>query len=103
MDSPDFVDPYLDPQTGLLRNKVGAQTNAALDDAEGDLSHARLIQLMDHPVKPTGGLGELRAIHRYLFQDVYDWAGFQELLRQMHHSPVPHKHSEARIAEMTSA
>ena len=56
MASAEFVDPYLDPETGLLRNKVGAQTKVALDEAEGDLSFARLVQLMDHPVKPTGDL-----------------------------------------------
>lgn len=47
MASTEFVDPYLDPETGLLRNKVGAQTKVALDEAEGDLSFARLVQLMD--------------------------------------------------------
>lgn len=72
---PEFVDPYLDPETGVLRNKVGARTQVALDVAEGDLAFARLVQLMDHPVEPTGDLEELRAIHRHLFQDVYDWAG----------------------------
>ena len=61
MASTEFVDPYLDPETGLLRNKVGAQTKVALDEAECDLSFARLVQLMDHPVKPTGDLDELRA------------------------------------------
>lgn len=75
MASTEFVDPYLDPETGLLRNKVGARTKVALEEAEGDLSFARLIQFMDHPVKPTGDLDELRSIHRHLFQDVYDWAG----------------------------
>lgn len=75
MASTEFVDPYLDPETGLLRNRVAARTKVALDEAEGDLSFARLIQLMDHPPKATGDLAELRAIHRHLFQDVYEWAG----------------------------
>ncbi|MCL2422512.1 MAG: Fic family protein [Micrococcales bacterium] len=77
MDSPDadFVDPYLDPATGLLANKVGATTKVALDQAEGDLSFARLVQLVDRPPRATGDLAELRAIHRWLFQDVYEWAG----------------------------
>ncbi|MBU4336298.1 MAG: Fic family protein [Actinobacteria bacterium] len=75
MASTEFVDPYLDPETGLLRNQDGACTKDALDEAEGDLSFARLMQLMDHPPKETGDLGELCAIHRHLFQDVYDWAG----------------------------
>jgi cell filamentation protein len=75
MASPDFVDPYLDPTTGLLRNRVGADTKVALDKAEGDLSFARMLQLMDHPPRPSGDLAELQEIHRQLFQDVYAWAG----------------------------
>ncbi|NTW39880.1 MAG: cell filamentation protein Fic [Cellulomonadaceae bacterium] len=75
MASTEFVDPYLDLETGLLRNKVGARTQVALDDAEGDLSFARLMQLSDRPLKATGDLEELRAIHGHLFQDVYEWAG----------------------------
>lgn len=75
MGSPDFVDPYLDPETGNLRNNVGARTQVALDEAEGDLTVARLIQLLDHPPQATGDLEELRAIHGHLFQDVYPWAG----------------------------
>ncbi|WGW11860.1 Fic family protein [Saxibacter everestensis] len=58
-----------------MRNKIGARTKVALDEAEGDLSFARLMQLMDHPPKATGDLNELCAIHRQLFQDVYEWAG----------------------------
>ena len=71
----EVVDPYLDPDTGLLRNLVGARTQSALDAAEGALVFARAVQLVNHPVRPTGDLDEFRAIHRHLFQDVYDWAG----------------------------
>ncbi len=71
----DFVDPYLDAETGVLRNKVGARTRKELEEAEGTLSFARLIQLLDHPCEPTGDLSELQAIHYQLFQDVYSWAG----------------------------
>lgn len=70
-----FVDPYLHPATGILRNRVGARTRAELDRAEGDLSFAAMIQLLTRPPRPTGDLTELRAIHRGLFADVYDWAG----------------------------
>ena len=71
----EAADPYLDPETGLLRNLVGAYTKDALDAAEGDLAFSRLVQLVDHPVPATGDLDEFRAIHRHLFQDVYPWAG----------------------------
>jgi cell filamentation protein len=74
-DGEEFLDPYLDPETGILRNLIGARTKESLEDAEGSLSFARLVQLIDRPPKPTGDLTELRAMHRQLFQDLYDWAG----------------------------
>src|SRR5699024_6705278 len=76
MASTDFTDPYIDPETGILRNKVGARSQRDLDAAEADLAAARAYRLiLTNPIKPTGDLDELRAIHRHLFQDVYDRAG----------------------------
>ena len=75
MASTDFVDPYLDPDTGLLRNLVGARTDDDLVAAEGALVFARAVQLLDQPPRPTGDLTELKAIHGHLFQDLFDWAG----------------------------
>jgi cell filamentation protein len=74
-DSDEFQDPYIDPGTGMLGNLVGACTKAELENAEADLSFSRLIQLMDCPPNATGDLAELCAIHRHLFQDIYEWAG----------------------------
>lgn len=71
----DFVDPYLDPTTGLLRNLVGARTKTELENAEADLVHARMLSLDNQGIPPTRDLSEFRAIHRHLFQDVYSWAG----------------------------
>ncbi len=72
----EHVDPYTDPQTGILRNRIGARTQADLDQAEGGLSVHRLVELADrYPVRPSGDLAELRSIHRHLFQDLYEWAG----------------------------
>src|SRR5689334_22553889 len=45
-DSEEFLDPYLDSETGILRNLVGARTKESLEDAEGSLSFTRLVQLM---------------------------------------------------------
>lgn len=70
-----MADPYLDPAIGILRNKVGATTQPELDAAEADLSSSRLIQLLDDPPEAMGNLDELQAIHGWLFQDVYEWAG----------------------------
>ncbi|MEI2669626.1 MAG: hypothetical protein V9G13_00440 [Marmoricola sp.] len=75
MASTEVVDPYLDPETGLLRNLVGARDHATLVAAEGALVFARAIQLLDQPPESTSDLRELRAIHLFLFQDIFDWAG----------------------------
>jgi len=75
MDSPDTVDPYLIPGTDVLRNLLGIRISADLASAEADLSFARALQLLDSPAPATNDLDELRAIHRHLFQDLFDWAG----------------------------
>lgn len=72
---PEFVDPYLEPASGILRNRLGITTQQALDVAEADLVEARRAQMIARPVKVTGDLRQLQAIHGQLFQDVYDWAG----------------------------
>ena len=36
----DFVDPYIDPETGALRNLVGAKTYDELLNAEGNSSRS---------------------------------------------------------------
>jgi cell filamentation protein len=75
MASPEFVDPYLIPDTTVLRNTIGATTASELAVAEADLSFARALQLLDDPVVTTNDLAEFKEIHRRLFQDIFDWAG----------------------------
>lgn len=71
----DFADPYIDPETGILRNLVGARTQAELDRAEAEYAVARLTGLQLDPVRLTGDASHLREIHRRLFADIFDWAG----------------------------
>jgi cell filamentation protein len=68
-------DPYADPVTGVLRNKLGLSTAEELQTAEREITHAALIFLRESPVPPSYDLGHLRAIHRRVFGDIYDWAG----------------------------
>jgi cell filamentation protein len=72
---PEFADPYIDPASGLLRNKLGLTDSAALHAAESDLVTARVIELLEHPPRVTGDRRQLQAIHQYAFQDIFDWAG----------------------------
>jgi cell filamentation protein len=67
-------DPYADPVTGVLRNKLGLSTTGELETAEREITHAALIFLKESPVKPSYDLGHLCMIHRRIFGDIYDWA-----------------------------
>ena len=65
-------DPYVYPGTTVLRNRLNIRSAALLDYHEREL----VTQAIDEGV-PSGAfdLDHLRAIHRHLFQDIYDWAG----------------------------
>lgn len=70
---PDFVDPYIDLEAGILRNLVGATTYKDLRKAEGDIVTLAEISLNNIP--HTVDLLELKEIHKALFSKIYDWAG----------------------------
>jgi cell filamentation protein, protein adenylyltransferase len=68
-------DPYSDPVTGVLHNKLGLGTAAELKAAEREITHAALILLDESPVSPTYDLPHLQEIHKRIFGDIYKWAG----------------------------
>ena len=68
-------DPYSDPVTGVLYNRLGLRSAAALEAAEREITHAALILLDESPVSPSYNLPHLREIHRRIFGDIYEWAG----------------------------
>ena len=68
-------DPYSDPVTGVLYNRLGLRSAAALEAAEREITHAALILLDESPVSPSYDLPHLREIHRRIFGDIYEWAG----------------------------
>lgn len=66
-------DPYLYPGTATLRNRLGLTDDGSLNQAERMLTHARGREAarMAFPLDADG----YRALHKHLFQDLYDWAG----------------------------
>jgi fido (protein-threonine AMPylation protein) len=68
-------DPYVDRESGVLRNRLGIADEATLEQAEAALVATRSFELSLAPLKGRFDLAHLQAIHRYLFGDVYDWAG----------------------------
>ena len=71
-------DPYCYPGTDILVNRLGLRDQARLDAYEAMIT----AQRAEEPL-PRGRLGyaHYRAIHRHLFQDVFDWAGQPRTVR----------------------
>ncbi|WP_305849705.1 Fic/DOC family protein [Pseudonocardia sp. H11422] len=70
------ADPYFDADHGLLRNRLEIVDPAELEQVEAELTTLRLVELQEEPLLPVGyDLAHLQAVHRYIFGDVYDWAG----------------------------
>jgi len=69
-------DPYLDPDTGVLRNKLGLKEPAALDLAERRAASIGLDRIdAGYGPERTFDRAHLKAIHRQIFGRVYEWAG----------------------------
>jgi cell filamentation protein len=76
-DAYQYIDPdytYTDPQTGILRNLFNITDKEALVFLENNVTGMRAAELEAHPIGIKDSQS-LFAIHKYLFRDVYEWAG----------------------------
>lgn len=71
----EFADPYKYPGTDTLKNKPGIRDADALRAFEYEQAAQRGGELVAKPIPGRLDLDHLKAIHRHLFQDVYEWAG----------------------------
>ncbi|PRY43753.1 Fic/DOC family protein [Umezawaea tangerina] len=68
-------DPYVDPGSNVLTNKLGVTDAAVLRQIESEVTFLRDAQLKTTTLPGRYDLGHLRAFHRHLFADIYPWAG----------------------------
>ncbi|MEV4410485.1 Fic family protein [Catellatospora sp. NPDC049609] len=68
-------DPYTDPASGVLRNRLGISDPDLLGRAEAGLSFAALADLGTRTLPGGYDLPHLQDFHREIFGDVYPWAG----------------------------
>jgi len=76
-DNYEYIDPdyaYTDPQTGILRNLLNISDKKSLLFFESAAVLKRAKELEIRPIAINDAFS-LLDIHRYLFQDVYHWAG----------------------------
>ncbi len=71
----DGSDPYLYPGTGILRNIPDLRDAEQLTSFETLNTARRSYELLRNPVAGDFDTDHLKAIHHWLFQDVFPWAG----------------------------
>lgn len=68
-------DPYLYPNSEVLRNLGDIQDEQKLKDMEADYTLYRLSEMVTDSEWVTFDFESLCEMHHYIFQDVYEWAG----------------------------
>ena len=62
-------------ENGVLINKLDIQDQKELDEVEASLTYLRLTNLSMQELKFSFDLNYYLAIHKYIFQDIYSFAG----------------------------
>jgi cell filamentation protein len=81
-------DPYLYPDSDVLRNFFGIHDSVLLESVEADYTGFRLKQLMDSPLPGNFDFDHLCRIHKYIFQDIFEWAGKPRIINIFKAEPV---------------
>ncbi|WP_255298954.1 Fic/DOC family protein [Bacillus thuringiensis] len=66
---------YCYPGTDVLKNKMDYQDNDLLKSFETIMTGVRIAELQANPITGNFDLKHLQEIHKYIFQDVYPFAG----------------------------
>lgn len=61
--------------TSCLINKFGITNEKQLSEIEADITLAKASKLEENPLDGNFDTEHYKSIHRYLFEDLYDWAG----------------------------
>jgi len=68
-------DPYHFEDAPVLKNLLGIKDADELERAEADITYLRFYDIDGMIKLPTFDFDRLLAIHKYIFSDVYEWAG----------------------------
>lgn len=61
--------------TTCLINKLGIKDENILKQVEGNITFAKWAELETNPISFKFDFDHYKAIHKYLFEDLYNWAG----------------------------
>jgi cell filamentation protein len=70
-----LYDDHFDDKHRVLRNTLAITDAEVLEQHIARLSFQRVAELEETPLRGKFDIPHLRAIHRYIFQDIFPWAG----------------------------
>lgn len=73
-------DPYLFSDYDILKNNYNIKDQSILDCMEAEFASTRLREIAELPINGNFNFEHLQAIHRYMYQDLFEWAGRQRIL-----------------------
>lgn len=66
---------YCYPESKVLINKLNIEDLEKLNIAEKEITALKLAYIKKNPIDGKFDFDHLKAIHRFLFEDIYSWAG----------------------------
>lgn len=83
-----MTDPYCYEDCNVLKNKLGIKNSEALDRAEVDFSCNAIHELSVSPLQGKYDFQHFCAFHKYIFRDVYEWAGNPRTVEMEKEEPI---------------
>ena len=66
---------YCYPNSFVLKNKLNITDGDLLEEAERNITALRILELRQNPPDGAMNFQYLKRLHKYIFGDIYDWAG----------------------------
>lgn len=70
-----MLDPYLYSGTNILKNKFNIKNQDDLEEMEAEYTSFRLKQIAENKLQGNYDFKHFCEFHKWIFQDIYDWAG----------------------------
>jgi cell filamentation protein len=76
----NMKDVYLYDDVPVLKNLLNIKDEELLEKAESDITYIRLLDIDDKIKGSKFDYDRLKAIHKYIFGDIYEWAGTERTI-----------------------
>lgn len=101
--NPEYIEKwnsYFDLANNVLKNKLGITNQDDLEVKSAEITFGKLTELYLDPIQGNFDQEHLKAIHRYLFDELYDWAGEYRIVSMRRDNQSTYFCTPERIPEL---